>query len=112
MAEMPSEVANNRRVVIKGVNAGDSVEVTILNAVTADLIGITEAEDDGTFKFDERYRSKNLPPCVVYAEYTDNTGETYAGPSLAVTNKRTGEPIANCIGLPVDLTESLDINML
>jgi len=104
-AEVPGQAANNRRVVIEGENAGDSVEVTILNAITDAVVGTTEAEDDGEFEFDERFRGEELPPCVVMAQYTDSSGEVLTGPSLTVINKNTGEPIENCEGLPVDLND-------
>jgi hypothetical protein len=90
------------KLLIQGVNAGDSNEVTILNAVTGDPVGTTEAEDDGKFVLEDEELS--LPPCVVIAEYTDNTGDTLTGPSLSVKDE-DGDPVEECEGSPVNLTE-------
>ena len=104
-AEWEGEDSPNKgKLDIEGENAGEKVEVAIHNAVTGELVGTTEAEDNGEFEFEEEFKGE-LPPCVVYAEYTDNTGETYTGPSVSVVDDETGEPIENCEGLPVDITD-------
>ena len=61
--------------------------------------------DDGAISFDEKFKADGLPPCVVYAECTDNTGEILVGPSLSVIDKQTGEPIENRAGQPVNLAD-------
>lgn len=102
MAELEGQDTKNSKLKIEGENAADSAEVTILNAITGDTVGTTEADKKGRFAFEEKFKGEELPPCVVMAEYTDN-GETFTGPSLAVVDKKTGEPIENCEGLPQDL---------
>lgn len=103
MAEMKGK-KNNSKLKIKGANVADSVEVAIVNAITGHPVGTTETEDDGTFEFSEKFKGTR-PPCVVYAEYSGNSGEAFTGPSLTVTNKQTGEPIENCEGAPISLME-------
>lgn len=103
-AEYEAKNKNKGELEVEGVNAADGVDVTIVNAITGFSVGTAEAEDDGEFEFEQKFK-KVLPPCVVYAEYTDNTGETFAGPSLTVVDEETGEPVENCEGLPVDLTD-------
>ena len=39
------------------------------------------------------------------AEYTDNTGEVFTGPAVPVIDKDTGEPVEDCEGLPVNITD-------
>jgi len=89
------------KLVGKGENAADSAEVSILNGVNGHLVGTIEAEDDGKFAFELEV----LPPCTVAAEYTDNNGEVFTGPAISVIDDDTGEPVTECEGLPVDLTE-------
>jgi hypothetical protein len=106
MAEYQREAKPNKtKLKIEGENATDGAEVSILNAITSHLVGTTEAAKDGSFKFDLKLEANEKPPCIVYAEYTDNTGEVLEGPSLTVVDKQTGEPVENCEGLPVDVTD-------
>ena len=74
---------------------GNSVEVTIINAITGEAVGTTEAEDDGEFEFEEEFKNQSVP-CVVAAEYTDQLGEVLVGPAVSVIDDETGEPIENC----------------
>jgi hypothetical protein len=104
MAELEGQYKANSKLKIMGENAADSAEVTILNAITGHPVGTTEARDNGEFAFEEKFKDEELPPCVVMAEYTDDTGTVLTGPSLSVKDKKTGEPIENCEGLPQDLT--------
>ncbi|MGD8643182.1 MAG: choice-of-anchor O protein, partial [Chromatiales bacterium] len=92
------------RLSIEGTNAPQGTEVTILNAITEAVVGTTEALPNDIFRFDEKYSGGQLPPCVVFAEYTDNQ-EVLIGPSLVVKDKKTGEPLENCEGQPVDITD-------
>ncbi len=94
----------NSHLKIRGENAVDTPEVTIFNSITGDPIGTTKGKRNGGFKLNKNFKS-TLPPCVVYAEYTDEEGKTYSGPSKQVVNKQTGEPIEDCEGSPVNLTE-------
>jgi hypothetical protein len=106
MAELQREDAPNKsKLKIEGENATDGVEVSILNAITSHLVGTTEAAMDGSFSFDWKLEANEQAPCVVFAEYTDNTGEVLAGPSLSVIDKQTGEPLEECDGQPVDLAD-------
>jgi hypothetical protein len=94
---------NGSALTVEGVNAVDGTEVTILNAITGHPVGVVVADNEGGFTFlNEDLAS---PPCVVLAEYTDNTGDTLTGPSLTVKDADTGEPVEECEGSPVDLTE-------
>ena len=92
---------------LEGENAGDSNVVVIKNAITDFDGGTTESEDTGEFEFEQEYKGDELPPCVVYAEYTDSTGQTYDGPALSVTDEETGLPLEGdqCEGQPVDITD-------
>ncbi|MDX1698047.1 MAG: choice-of-anchor O protein, partial [Thiohalobacterales bacterium] len=90
---------------IEGTNAPADTVVTILNAITEEVVGTTEALPNGIFSFDDKYTGGSLPPCVVMAEYTDQQGEVLVGPTLTVKDKKTGEPIENCAGQPVNITD-------
>lgn len=105
-AEVPSGKKKGKKHIsklqIKGDNAAEKVEVTIFNAITGESVGTTKARKDGKFVLREKLKG-SLPPCVVFAEYTDKEGKTYSGPSKQVVDKRSGEPLEDCEGSPVDL---------
>ena len=90
---------------IEGVNAASRVTVSILNAISGEIIGEDRASRRGEFEFEEEYRGSELPPCVVMAEYTDSTGKLIKGPAVYVRDEETGLPIEECEGSPLDLTE-------
>jgi hypothetical protein len=106
MAEYQREDKTKKtKLKIEGENAIDGVVVSILNAITSDLVGTTEAAKDGSFSFDLKLAANEQPPCVVFAEYTDKTGDVLEGPSLSVVDKQTGELVQDCVGQPVNLAE-------
>jgi len=102
---------------LAGVNVSAGTEVTIVNAVTGEPAAATEAVDplepmgdlidhsSGRFGLDAEEFENAAVPCVVAAEYTGTSGEVLVGPAVQVKNEVTGEPIENCAGSPVDLTE-------
>ena len=101
-AELEGEDKKQSKLKVNGENATSKAEVSIINAITGDLVGTIVAEKDGEFYYSEKY-TDSLPPCVVKAEYKYD-GEILSSPTLAVKNKMTGEPIENCEGSPVNLT--------
>ena len=86
-------------------DSGDDVEVTIINAITGEAVGTTEAEDDGEFEFEEEFKNQSCRPASLPPSTPISTGEVLVGPSLSVIDNETGEPIENCEGSPVDLTD-------
>ena len=113
-ADWDAQNKNKGDLSLAGVNAAPGAEVTILNAVTGepvttkvrgrDITMIVTANANGEFTLEQEFKFQSVP-CVVMAEYTDSTGEVLVGPTLAVKDIVTGEPIENCEGIPVDLTE-------
>ncbi len=116
-ADWDAQNKNKGDLSLAGVNAAPGAEVTILNAVTGEPVFIpqnrgndkgetliVEADDLGQFELVQEFKFQSVP-CVVMAEYTDSAGEVLVGPTLAVKDSETGEPIENCEGIPVDLTE-------
>ncbi len=89
---------------IEGVNAVYKARVSIINAITGELVAIVKAARDGSFSYDKLFK-KDTNPCVVAAEYTDNDGDVLIGPSLSVVDPVSHEPIENCLGAPVDLND-------
>jgi hypothetical protein len=81
-----------------GENATEASGVIILNAVSDESLGITEADKDGEFASELKYQIGALPPCVVFAKYTDDSGNTFSGPSIIVLDKQTGQPVQRCEG--------------
>jgi len=104
LAELQGQDKKTSSLKIEGENAGNRVEVTLVNAITGDPVGTTRSKKDGDFRFTEKFKGGDLAPCIVFAEYTDNNN-VLTGPSLTVVDKKTGEPIENCEGLPINLTE-------
>jgi len=88
---------------ISGVNAASGAAVSILNAITGVSVGLATADADGKFTLEDDALAQ--PPCIVIAEYTDNTGDDLTGPSLTVRDATTGDPVQACEGSPVNLTE-------
>jgi hypothetical protein len=91
-AEWDAQNKNKGDLEIEGVNAGDEVEVSIINAITGEVVGTTESDDDGEFEFEEEFKNQSVP-CVVAAEYTDQLGDVLVGPAVSVIDEETGEPI-------------------
>ena len=67
MAELEGQYKKNSKLKIKGENAADSAEVTILNAITGHPVGTTEADKKGRFAFEEKFKGEEIPTCVVMA---------------------------------------------
>ena len=93
---------------IKGENAAGGADVNISNALTGALFTTITADGDGKFIYQEEV-AEGESPCVVVAEYIDNNGDDYSGPTLQVLTDvhypETPEPIENCAGSPLDLNE-------
>ncbi len=98
---------------LAGVNVLPGTDVTIINAVTGETAATVEAVEPldldkdhtiGRFGLEGVEFEDQGIPCVVAAEYTDQTGEILMGPAMSVKDA-DGEPIENCAGSPVDLTE-------
>ena len=90
---------------IEGENAASRVVVTIANAITGEPIATTRAKKNGSFILQLMLEANEKPPCVVSAQYSTNTGDELAGPSLSVIDRQTGEPVEDCVGSPVDLVD-------
>jgi hypothetical protein len=96
-------LADRNRLKISGENALPRVTVTIINAINGDVVGTARANPQGRFNANIRVGA-NMP-CVVAAQYTNETNRLIEGPAITVVDRRTGEPVENCVGSPINLVE-------
>ncbi len=85
---------------IEGLNATGGADVTVINAVTGHAVGTAVAEADGDFSYENAELA--LPPCVVHASTTTNSGTVITGAAVSVKDA-AGEPVKQCEGSETSL---------
>jgi hypothetical protein len=83
---------------VEGEGAASRSEVMLVNAVTDEVLDVTDAKRNGTFSFKVKLNNA-LPPCTVKV-FSDGVA------SLTTTVRdEDGNVLENCEGEPVDLTQ-------